>query len=176
MATVDTSLGQSPQTIASSALPETELGAWVLPVGPDVAVAVGRYELKYIEYVKECVTLPGLPAFCQQGFMWHDRFIPVLDVHSLITRKRIPHVEGEQMVAIVAHENSQGVIELGAILLRGVPTLLRVSPQQSVAVTELQTEWQLLAHAAFGVDDKVYPVVDLRCLFESTPADVLALH
>ena len=152
------------------------LGAWILPVSANACVAIGRYELKHIEYIKNCVTLPGLPAFCELGFVWHEQFIPALDVHSLVTRRRMNSVEGEQMAAIVAYENSSGELSVGAILLRGVPKLVKVSPAQSIAVSELASEWQLLATAAFKDDQSNYPVLDLRSLFDRTPADLLAMH
>lgn len=160
-----------------------ELGAWLLPVSPEITVAVGRYELKYIEYISSCVTLPGVPAFCEQGFVWRNRFIPALDIYSLITRRRMPLPDGEQLAAIIAYENASGTIEMGAILLRGVPKLLSVKPEQSVAVSELRREWQLMSQAAFKVDSEsentdqdIYPVLDLRALFDNTPIDILSLH
>ncbi|MES2822898.1 MAG: hypothetical protein V4732_04800 [Pseudomonadota bacterium] len=154
----------------------TELGAWVLPIGHGASVAIGQYELKYIEYIKTSITLPGLPAYCEKGFQWRDHFIPMLDLYSLAERRRIPMAEGEQMVAIIAYENLQGEIHFGAIFLQGIPKLMPVKPQQSVAVTELDTAWRLLSHAAFRDQEILYPVLDLRCLFDKTPADLLVLH
>lgn len=199
-----------------------ELGAWILPISQDVSVAVGRYELKYIEYITAGVTLPGVPAYCEQGFVWRNRFIPALDIHSLISHRRSPATKGEQLAAIVAYENAAGEIDVGAILLRGIPKLVGIAPQQSVEISRLQAEWQLLAQAAFHVSidsqlesqiesqtesqmrsqirdtssadgDKfidndlsdrsrpdtqqaILPVLDLRLLFDTTPADLLAMH
>lgn len=153
-----------------------ELGAWILPISANASVAVGRYELKYIEYISACVSLPGLPAFCEQGFVWRNRFIPALDIHSLLTRRRLPVTEGEQLAAIIAYENGQGELAMGAILLRGVPKLAPVKPSQSVALTELNPELQLLAQAAFKDENNLYPVLDLRSLFDRTPVDLLSLH
>ena len=175
-----------------------ELGAWILPISQDVSVAVGRYELKYIEYISAGVTLPGVPAYCEQGFVWRNRFIPALDIQNLVSRRRVSAPAGEQLAAIVAYENASGEIDLGAILLRGIPKLIGIAPQQSVAVSQLQTEWQLLAQAAFHVNvnagaeinteektgnsegikeqQGIFPVLDLRSLFDKTPADLLALH
>ena len=153
-----------------------ELGAWILPISSTASVAVGRYELKYIEYISACVSLPGLPAFCEQGFVWRNRFIPALDIHSLLTRRRLPVTEGEQLAAIIAYENRLGELAMGAILLRGVPKLSPVKPSQSVALTELSPELQLLAQAAFNDENNLYPVLDLRNLFDRTPVDLLSLH
>lgn len=153
-----------------------ELSAWLLPISPTQSVAVGRYELKYIEYVNAVVSLPGLPAFCEKGFMWRDRFIPALDVWSLLTRKRMPSQSSEHLAAIIVYENAQGGLAVGAILLVGVPKLVTVAPAQSVAITELHQEWQPLAQAAFKDESTTYPVLNLRCLFDKTPTDLLSLH
>ncbi len=153
-----------------------ELAAWILPISATASVAVGRYELKYIEYISTCVSLPGLPAFCEQGFVWRNRFIPAVDIHSLLTRRRLPATEGEQLAAIIAYETALGELAMGAILLRGVPKLSSVKPSQSVALTELNPELQLLAQAAFKDANHLYPVLDLRSLFDKTPVDLLSLH
>jgi hypothetical protein len=153
-----------------------ELGAWILPISASASVAVGRYELKYIEYISACVALPGLPAFCEQGFVWRNRFIPALDIQSLLTRRRVPSADTEQLAAIIAYENAQGELAMGAILLRGVPKLSAVKPSQSIPLTELTPELQLLAQAAFKDENNCYPVLDLRSLFDKTPVDLLSLH
>lgn len=153
-----------------------DLAAWILPISPTQSVAVGRYELKYIEYVDAVVALPGLPAFCEQGFIWRNRFIPALNLWSLLTRRRMPATTEEHLAAIIAYENTLGELAVGAILLAGVPKLLPVAATQSVAVTELQQEWQLLAQAAFRDENTIYPVLDLRGLFDKTPVDLLSLH
>lgn len=153
----------------------TELAAWILPVSAQTNIAVGKYELKYIEYIN-CVSLPGLPAFCEQGFVWRNRFIPAIDIHSLITRRRMPGADKERLAAIVAYENLQGDLNLGAILLHGVPKLLTVQPSQSVNLAELISEFQLLSQAAFKDENNLYPVLNLRSLFNQTPVDLLSLH
>lgn len=172
---------QNKSTVANISVQEDasvtpELSAWLLPISPTQSVAVGRYELKYIEYVDAVVSLPGLPAFCEQGFMWRDRFIPALDVWSLLTRRRMPSQNSEHLAAIIVYENAQGDLAVGAILLAGVPKLVAVAPAQSVAITELHQEWQLLAQAAFKDENTIYPVLNLRCLFDKTPTDLLSLH
>ena len=155
---------------------EQDLSAWILPISAQASVAVGKYELKYIEYISNCVSLPGLPAFCEQGFVWRNRFIPALDIHSLVTRRRMPVTNKEQLAAIIAYENIQGELSLGAILLRGVPKLSVVKPSQSAALTELSPEFQLLSQAAFKDENNFYPVLSLSSLFNRTPVDLLSLH
>ena len=153
-----------------------ELSAWLLPISATQSVAVGRYELKYIEYVDAVVSVPGLPAFCEQGFVWRNRFIPALDLWRLLTRRRMPNQASQHLAAIVAYENALGELAMGAFLLAGVPKLVAVAPAQSVAVEALPQEWQPLALAAFTVEGTIYPVLDVGCLFNKTPTGLLALH
>lgn len=153
-----------------------ELGAWLLPIDATVSVAVGRYELKYIEYISASIRLPGLPAYCEEGFLWRDRFVPALDLHELLTRRRTPPSDKERMVAIISYDNAQGDLDFGAIFLRGAPRLLQIRPEQSVALATLDSPWQLLAHAAFNDGEHAYPVLDLGSLFNQTPVDLLSIH
>ncbi len=164
------------QNETDAEITDQSLGAWILPINSQASVAVGKYELKYIEYISHCVSLPGLPAFCEQGFIWRNRFIPALDMHSLITRRRMPITEKEQLAAIIAYKNTQGDIAIGALLLRGVPKLCTVTPQQSIPVTDLAPEYRPLSHAAFKDGNNLYPVLDLPSLFTRTPVDLLSLH
>ena len=152
------------------------LGSWILPISAKATVAVGKYELKYIEYISSCVSLPGLPAFCEQGFIWRNQFIPALDIHSLVTRRRMQGTDKEQLAAIIAYEDAQGTLTMGAILLRGVPKLLPVKASQSVSLAELAPEFQSLSQAAFKDENNLYPVLNLRSLFDKTPVDLLSLH
>jgi len=164
------------QNKINAEIAEQDLGAWILPIHSQTSVAVGKYELKYIEYINHCVSLPGLPAFCEQGFIWRNRFIPALDIHSLITRRRLPVTDKEQLAAIIAYKNTQGDMAMGAILLQGVPKLCVVKPQQSVSLADIAPEFQRLSHAAFKEGNNFYPVLDLPALFSRTPVDLLSLH
>lgn len=152
------------------------LGAWLLPVTDTAVVAVGRYELKYIEYISSSIRLPGLPDYCAQGFIWRDRFVPAVDLQQLALPNEPIISNTERLAAIIAYENSDGSLATGAIYLRGVPRLLQIKPEQSLSINQLETSWQLIAHAAFQAQDRIYPVLDLRALFDSTPADLNALH
>jgi chemotaxis signal transduction protein len=169
-------VNESVNTGAVDAQHALELGAWVLPISASASVAVGRYELKHIEFVNTSLTLPCLPAFCEQGFLWRNQFVPLLDLHSLISRRRMTLTAAEQLAAIIAYETAEGALAVGAILLRGVPRLIRVTPAQSMSVNELAVDLQRLAHAAFKDEKALYPVLDLRALFDKSPAALLALH
>ncbi len=154
------------------------LDAWLLPIGKGMEVAIGQRELKYIEYLTQPVELPGLPAYCKQGFLWRGRFVPALDLLSLATRRRSPGTDGDNTVAIVAYEQRNDLqLGLGAICLRGIPRHIQLDARSQAAdVNSLQGIWQLLAAAAFCHDEQIYPVLDLGQLFNTTPNELMTLH
>lgn len=156
---------------------DERLEAWLLPISKDMTVAVGRYELKYIEYPQTMVALPGLPAYCEQGFVWREHFVPVIDLHGLISRRRPPITEGDDMVAVIAYEQgADSRLAVGAITLRGVPQPVAVDAMQAIPASELEGVWPLLSLAAFRQHEQVYPVLDLCQLFDTTPKELLHLN
>jgi hypothetical protein len=154
----------------------TTLGAWLLPVGDGLQVAVGQFELKYIEHVQDAGSLPGLPAFCERGFVRRKRFIPLLDLPALMARKRLVAAKSEVLAAIVAHQNAQGEIEFGAILLQEAPRLISLAPDQALALGDLPEICRLFSVAAFSHEGIPYAVLDLNSLFSKSPAQLLSLH
>lgn len=156
---------------------DESLEAWLLPIGKGITVAVGRYELKYIEYPQTKLTLPGLPAYCEQGFVWREHFVPIIDLLGLISRRRSPSTENDDMVAVIAYEQgADSQLAVGAIALRGVPQPVAVDAMQAVSATELEGVWPLLSLAAFRQEEQVYPVLDLCQLFDTTPKELLHLN
>lgn len=155
----------------------SSLNAWLLPIGGGVTVALGRYQLKYIEYPEQLVTLPGLPAYCEQGFIWREQFVPILNLLGLATRRRLAETRAEKMVAVVAYEQAgQSSLGIGALNLEGPPQHVTLAPDQAEASSQLDGVWALLASAAFRTQDSVYPVLNLEQLFNTAPQDLLKLH
>lgn len=155
---------------------ETELKAWLLPITGESRVALGQAEVKYIEQIQKPVRVPGLPAYCEHGFLWRERFIPLLNLPQLITRRRTP-LSAEQLVAIVAYQpEGSNEIQLGALALAAVPKLETLTASAARPPAQLPPPWSALAHAAFDYQDQTCPVLDLPKLFSTTPNQLLALH
>jgi chemotaxis signal transduction protein len=142
---------------------DQQLDAWLLPVADNVTIAIGRYELKYIEHV----TAGDLKAPLQgvRDFFWRGRYIPVLDVAALAGVETLLPVAGECIVAIVAYEDLAGNLLMGAIFLVDVPQMIHILPSQNVAVESMPHPWPQLAHAAFSYHQRDYPVLNLSALF-----------
>lgn len=159
------------------ALPEeSPLQAWLLPIADGMTVALGQAELKYLEQIQTPVVVPGLPAYSEQGFIWREQFIPIINLQQLITRRRTPLPE-EQLVAIVAYQCSEEEsLQLGALALSDMPRLTELDPEQAQPLDILAGPWQPLAHAAFINDGQPCPVLDLVHLFGKAPHQLLTRH
>lgn len=142
---------------------DQQLDAWLLPVADDVTIAIGRYELKYIEHVAAGDLKTSLKG--AGDFFWRGRYIPVLDIAALAEVKTLPPVAGERIVAIVAYEDLAGNLLMGAIFLVDVPQMIHIHPSQNVAVEFMPHPWPQLAHAAFSYHQRDYPVLNLSALF-----------
>lgn len=155
---------------------EPPLQAWLLPIAEGMTVALGQAELKYLEQVQTPVVVPGLPAYSEQGFIWREQFIPIINLHQLITRRRT-RLSEEQLVAIVAYQSEEEEsLQLGALALSNMPRLAEIDPEQAQPADNLVGAWQTLAHAAFSQDGQTRPVLDLAYLFGTAPHELLTRH
>lgn len=155
---------------------DAPLQAWLLPIGGGMTVALGQSELKYLEQIESPVVVPGLPAYSEQGFIWREQFIPIINLQQLITRRRTP-LPDEQLVAIVAYQpDTSAELQLGALALSDLPSLTDIDPEQAQPLGVLPRPWHPLAHAAFSLDKQACPVLDLVRLFDTTPHELLTRH
>lgn len=152
------------------------LQAWLLPIAEGMTVALGPAELKYLEQIQTPVVVPGLPAYSEQGFIWREQFIPIINLQQLITRRRTP-LPQEQLVAIVAYQSGDDEpLQLGALALSDMPRLTEIDPEQAQPLDALAGPWQRLAHAVFTRDNTPCPVLDLAHLFGTEPHQLLTRH
>jgi len=150
------------------------LQAWLLPISESTTVALGQAELKYLEQIHNPVVVPGLPAYSEQGFVWREQFIPILNLQQLVSRRRSALPE-QQLVAIIAYQSdSLAELQLGALALSSLPRLTEIEPEQAQPPEALAQHWQPLAHAAFLLQgEQLCPVLDLVRLFDTTPQALL---
>jgi len=141
---------------------DQELSAWILPVADDVMIAIGRYELKYIEHINTTANLVDCTA---KEFFWRGRTIPVLNIAGMINANQTPDNNAARIAAIVAYEDVAGELLMGVIFVVDIPQLVKINSRQSVAVEVLPQPWPLLAHAAFSHRENTYPVINLSAIF-----------
>jgi len=57
--------------------------AWLLECGDSLLIAVGDHQM--VEYIQGpfCYSVPASPSYCDSVLLWHDNFIPVMDLAAL---------------------------------------------------------------------------------------------
>lgn len=156
--------------------PNPSLSAWRLTLSDGIEIVLAQGELKYLEQVTQVVTVPGLPAYSSQGFVWREQLIPLLQLSQLLTSRPLT-CPNAPLVAIVAYRSSgKETLQLGALPLAGKPELIQVSAEQARPVDSLSGRWPHLSCAALSHEEQLYPVLDLSHLFDSTPQALITLH
>lgn len=154
------------------------LSAWLLTLSDGNEIVLAQGEVKYLEQVSQLVTVPGLPAYSSQAFVWRDQFIPLLQLSHLLTPRPLTTPKAP-LVAIVAYRSAEDdtqALQLGALPLAGKPELIHVTPEQARPLESLKERWPHLSCAALSYREQLYPVLDLTRLFDSTPHALITLH
>lgn len=156
--------------------PERSLNAWLLTLSDGVEIVLAQGEVKYLEQVTQVVTVPGLPAYSSQAFVWREQLIPLLQLSHLLSSRPLAGPKAP-LVAIVAYRSGEGeTLHLGALPLAGKPELIQVTAEQARPLESLSERWPHLSCAALSFRESIYPVLDLSRLFDSTPHALITLH
>lgn len=156
--------------------PTQSLTAWRLTLSDGIEIVLAQGEVKYLEQVTQVVTVPGLPAYSSQAFVWREQLIPLLQLSQLLSSRPLTCPKAP-LVAIVAYRSSGSEsLQLGALPLAGKPELIRVSAEQARPVDSLSGRWPHLSCAALSHEERLYPVLNLSHLFDSTPQALITLH
>ncbi len=159
----------------------TDCTAWVLNLGDGLWAAVGEFELAHvIPYSPVLFEIPWCPLYCRQALIWEDQVLPVIDLGERllgeVTRRGEARAgvgaEIETLVGIVAYSTRPGdAPKHGGLLMREVPSRVRVSDRQACALPEHPEGWASLAIACFeDACNGPIPILDVARLYSSTPA------
>lgn len=163
-----------PSPDASS--PDSSLNAWLLTLSDGIEIVLAQGEVKYLEQVTQVVTVPGLPAYSSQAFVWREQLIPLLQLSHLLSPRPTAGAK-TSLVAIVAYRSGASeTLHLGALPLAGKPELIQVTAEQARPLDCLSERWPHLSCAALSYRERIYPVLDLSRLFGSTPHALITLH
>ena len=124
----------------------TDCTAWVLNLGDGLWAAVGEFELAHvIPYSPVLFEIPWCPLYCRQALIWEDEVLPVIDLGERllgeVTRRGEARAgvgaEIETLVGVVAYSTRPGdAPKHGGLLMREVPSRVRVSDRQACALPE----------------------------------------
>ncbi|BFM16707.1 hypothetical protein R50073_28900 [Maricurvus nonylphenolicus] len=160
----------------SAVLPQTsveQLGeAWLLHLSQHLCVAVGRYELKYLETDYELIQVPGAPDYCNRCIHWQGQLIPLLEAVQLLqdfVSSKSSLASEVSGLAIVAYElqgggDSQGM-GLGALAVTRPPTLVGISAEQALDLQALPPRLRQHSRACFTYQGQSLGCLNLGHLF-----------
>ena len=137
--------------------------AWLLDLGDDNRAAVGPAELVHVLVeTPRLFPVPGAVAPCRELFLWEGEAVPLANLADA----------GEaRLIAIVAYgDDPSSPARHGAVRVTSVPRRCAVSDDDARPREAIPARLQGLAHAAFGDEHGVVPVLDLHALFDRLPA------
>ena len=145
----------------------SESTAWILYINPDIAIALGQFEIVYIlKYEKNKIKDISGPEFCNQSILWQDKTIKVIDLDCFINihNKNINKVLYEYIVIIPYIQDEGGVLFFGLKIIN-IPVKHQVKDNQQCDYPA-NYDWDKLSSSCF-CDEKlgIIPIVDITKIY-----------
>ena len=141
--------------------------AWILYINPEIAVALGQFEIVYIlKYEKNKLKNISGPEFCNQSILWQDKTIKIIDLDCFINLhyKKTNKILYEYIVIIPYIKNEQEVLFLGLKIIN-IPVKYQVKDTQQCDYPA-NYDWDKLSSSCF-YDEKLgtVPIVDVTKIY-----------
>jgi chemotaxis signal transduction protein len=113
------------------------------------------------------VHVPGADYYLRGLLKWQGRWLPVIDLHTLLRAYAnyvpvpLPHV------LVVAYQVATSrKLHYGALALPALPQMINVGDDSECALPTDSDLWPLIATSCFRRGDGAVPVVDCRRIFD----------
>lgn len=150
--------------------------AWILPIAPQLAVAVGDFELRHIGGLDAAAEVPRAPRHCCELLLWRGRMLPLFDIVVWLGHSRVDRQAS--FAGVLAYRDPKsGDVALGTLKLVDTPQRVAVTAQQCMscsAAGEQGRAWAPLARGFVRSLDEDCPLLDLAAMFTSTAAELAA--
>ena len=108
--------------------------AWLLECGNSLAIAVGDHEM--VEYIQGpfCYSVPATPGYCDSVLLWHDNFVPVMDIAALYDR---PVEKANSVICILNYQPvaNEPLLQV-ALRVSKAPEKINVDDEQACELSE----------------------------------------
>jgi hypothetical protein len=165
-------LGDVAPQASEKALGEALGEAWLLQLSQNLCVAIGRYELKYLETDYELIQVPGAPDYCNRCIHWQEQLIPVLEAPRLLQASTSSAVLASEAaglaisgLAIVAYEGQGQGMGLGALAVVHPPSLVAIAASQALDLQALPPRLRSYSRACFAYQGQSLGCLNLGHLF-----------
>ncbi len=113
--------------------------------------------------------VPGMAYFAHGLLRWQARFVPVIDLHTLLRAYADAALRPPRYALILAWQRAAGApLEHGAIGLAAPPRRVEVGADTAVAPLPNDSDlWPLIANSCLRHGEQLCPIVDTAKLFNS---------
>lgn len=145
--------------------------AWLLSLANGRKVAVGKFELKHVETLKNPIFIPSAPAYCNLAIEWQSTFLPLIDIEAYVScakegLKPSGRPDSVLYIAIIIFRDVPGQqVNYGGVIITDTPRLVSVSQEQSRFLNILDKPWKPIAHGVFESDGSHIPILNLAAMF-----------
>jgi hypothetical protein len=112
------------------------------------------------------VPVPGAPYYCLGLMAWQDRWLPVIDLNTLLRAYAEPEPPPAGHVLVLAYQSEPGQpLQYGAVCAPWLVTMVEVADRQQCGLPRDSDLWPWFALACFEYDDHPVPVLDAAQVF-----------
>lgn len=113
------------------------------------------------------VEVPGAPYYALGMLRWQDRWIPVIDLCTLLEAYQKLSAPPRRHLLVVAYQRApRQPLEYGAIVTVSLPRTVRVHDSQACGLPQHSDLWPLIADSCFSENGQVaVPIVNTARLF-----------
>jgi hypothetical protein len=144
--------------------------AWILDIGRDIKVAIGKYEMVHLIENPTLVNESRQGKYSAYSLNWQGEQIPVADIATSLGQNSSETKTSLQpeIVAIVAYEADESTEpKYGGLVLNSIPDRQLVSNDQACRLPEPQEDWLNVAIACFSDKGQTTPVLNLPRIFSN---------
>lgn len=149
---------------------EEQATAWVLDIGGDHKVAIGKLEMVHLIENPTLMQASIQSPYCSYSLDWQGEKIPVADLTRSLTQTPSVSETGlePEIVAIVAYEAEESTLpKYGGLVLNTIPKRQQVSNEQACRLPEPEASWLNVAISCFSDNGQSTPVLDLPRIFSN---------
>ncbi len=140
--------------------------AWLLNYAPSRYFSLPLQACHELIQSPRIITVPGMARYALGLLYWRGQWLPLLDMHSLITGKPIQTTRNIQHYLIVAYRGEQGRVAYASLVLSEFPQVVEVSDDSICALPKMHGfDWHRIASSCFRHVDSRVPIVDGEKLF-----------
>lgn len=142
---------------------------WRLDFDEGAHAVIGQGSLIRLLHAPRLYEVPCTPAYCRHVISWERGLLPLFDLGVWL---RGQPRETPSCIGIVAFRGDDRELQFGALALLVPPRRIDVDDAWGCALPETEARWRAICCSCFEMEERPYPILDLRRLFTLMPAAV----